>query len=201
IVRTSSVFAVPGRPVIRQLPPTNRPIRTCSITSSWPTITRRTCRTISPSTSRNRAMRDFKTSGSSWAVVVDMSSFLFFSIAAQFEQQLLGRLEIRRGFQCCNGFLSGLIFLARGLKGPCKIVMAARRIYRMHRDQSLIFEYRTLRVAGFQQHSTEAFMQLRVLGKDEVQPLKCGFRFLQFPGVLEQLRILFQRVRIAPADL
>ena len=47
IVRTSSVLAVPGTPVIRQWPPTNRAIITCSRTSSWPTITRRTCVTIS----------------------------------------------------------------------------------------------------------------------------------------------------------
>ena len=47
MVRTSSVLAVPGSPVIRQWPPTNRPIITCSSTSSCPTITRRTCFTIS----------------------------------------------------------------------------------------------------------------------------------------------------------
>ena len=47
MVRTSSVFAVPGSPVIRQWPPTNSAISTCSSTSSWPTITRRTCSTIS----------------------------------------------------------------------------------------------------------------------------------------------------------
>ena len=45
-VRTSSVLAVPGRPVIRQWPPTKSAIRTCSITSSWPTMTLRTCVTM-----------------------------------------------------------------------------------------------------------------------------------------------------------
>ena len=45
-VRTSSVLAVPGKPVIRQWPPTNSAIITCSITSSCPTITLRTSRTM-----------------------------------------------------------------------------------------------------------------------------------------------------------
>jgi hypothetical protein len=54
MVRTSSVLAVPGRPVIRQWPPTNRAIITCSSTSSWPTMTRRTCVTISACTWRKR---------------------------------------------------------------------------------------------------------------------------------------------------
>ena len=43
MVRTISVFAVPGKPVIRQWPPTNSAIRIWSSTSSWPTITWRTC--------------------------------------------------------------------------------------------------------------------------------------------------------------
>src|SRR5438094_3180310 len=38
-VLISSVFARPGTPVIRQWPPVNSAIRTCSITSSCPTIT------------------------------------------------------------------------------------------------------------------------------------------------------------------
>ena len=63
MVRTSSVLAVPGRPVIRQWPPTNRPIMTCSSTSSWPTITRRTCVTISACTWRKRSMRDSQNFG------------------------------------------------------------------------------------------------------------------------------------------
>ena len=70
MVRTSSVLAVPGRPVMRQCPPTNSEIMTCSSTSSWPTITRRTCRTISASTSRKRAMRPFKTSGSNCGLTI-----------------------------------------------------------------------------------------------------------------------------------
>src|SRR5579859_2407279 len=37
--RTSSVFARPGAPVIRQCPPAKRLIRSCSMTSAWPTIT------------------------------------------------------------------------------------------------------------------------------------------------------------------
>src|SRR5436190_12973154 len=36
---TSSVFARPGAPVIRQWPPANSAIRICSITSFWPTMT------------------------------------------------------------------------------------------------------------------------------------------------------------------
>ena len=39
MVRTISVFAVPGMPVIRQWPPTNSAIRIWSSTSSWPTMT------------------------------------------------------------------------------------------------------------------------------------------------------------------
>ena len=42
MVRTISVFAVPGKPVIRQWPPTNSEIRIWSSTSSCPTITWRT---------------------------------------------------------------------------------------------------------------------------------------------------------------
>src|SRR5206468_2527869 len=38
-VLINSVFARPGTPVIRQWPPVNSAIRTCSITSSCPTIT------------------------------------------------------------------------------------------------------------------------------------------------------------------
>ncbi len=40
-------------------------------------------------------------------------------VAADFKQQLLRRPEIRRGFQSGDGFLSGLVFLARGLEGLC----------------------------------------------------------------------------------
>ena len=47
MVRTISVLADPGMPVIRQCPPTNSAISTCSITSSWPTITWWTCLRIS----------------------------------------------------------------------------------------------------------------------------------------------------------
>ena len=36
IVWTSSVFARPGTPMIRQLPPANSAMSTCSMTSSWP---------------------------------------------------------------------------------------------------------------------------------------------------------------------
>src|ERR1700743_3346519 len=43
MVRTISVLAVPGKPVIRQWPPTNSAMRICSSTSSWPTMTLRTC--------------------------------------------------------------------------------------------------------------------------------------------------------------
>ena len=39
MVRTSSVLAVPGTPVIRQWPPTNSAMSICSSTSSWPTMT------------------------------------------------------------------------------------------------------------------------------------------------------------------
>jgi hypothetical protein len=39
IERTSSVLASPGAPVIRQCPPANRLIKSCSTTSAWPTIT------------------------------------------------------------------------------------------------------------------------------------------------------------------
>ena len=55
---------------------------------------------------------------------------------AHFEQQLLSRLEIRRGFERGNGFLSGLVFLACGLKGLCKIVMAARDVDRIHSEKA-----------------------------------------------------------------
>src|SRR4051812_7920684 len=40
-VLMSRVFASPGTPVIRQWPPVNNAISTCSTTSSWPTITLR----------------------------------------------------------------------------------------------------------------------------------------------------------------
>ena len=42
MVRTISVFAVPGKPVIRQWPPTKRAISIWSSTSSCPTMTCRT---------------------------------------------------------------------------------------------------------------------------------------------------------------
>ena len=71
-VRTSNVLAVPGKPVMRQWPPTKRAIITCSSTSSWPTITRRTCFTISDCTWRKRSMRALNTSGSNCVTVVDM---------------------------------------------------------------------------------------------------------------------------------
>src|SRR5262245_27788999 len=37
--RTSSVLAVPGIPSMSTCPPANRQTSTCSITSSWPTMT------------------------------------------------------------------------------------------------------------------------------------------------------------------
>ena len=43
MVRTIRVLAVPGMPVKRQWPPTKRAIRIWSSTSSWPTMTERTC--------------------------------------------------------------------------------------------------------------------------------------------------------------
>ena len=57
MVRTISVLAVPGRPVIRQCPPTSSAVRTWSSTSSWPTITWPTCARISPRTVLNRSTR------------------------------------------------------------------------------------------------------------------------------------------------
>ena len=97
MVRTSSVLAVPGRPVIRQWPPTNSAISTCSRTSSWPTITRRTCvDDLRSATSRKRAMRGLQDFGFQlWRHGVDMMSpVLFLAVlifrSTQFQQQSSG---------------------------------------------------------------------------------------------------------------
>ena len=47
-MRTSSVLASPGAPVIRQWPPANRLIRSCCVASFWPTITLASSRSIRP---------------------------------------------------------------------------------------------------------------------------------------------------------
>ncbi len=52
-VRTSSVFAVPGMPVMRQWPPTSIVSSRCSTTSSCPTMILRTWPRIASSTVRN----------------------------------------------------------------------------------------------------------------------------------------------------
>ena len=57
MVRTISVLAVPGMPVIRQWPPTNSAIRIWSSTSSWPTITCRTWARMPSRTAWKRSMR------------------------------------------------------------------------------------------------------------------------------------------------
>src|SRR5438445_2385649 len=128
MVRTNSVLAVPGKPVIRQWPPTNREIMTCSSTSSWPTITRRTCVTISDCTWRKRAIRDFKTSESNCCGrVVDMVSpfsvLIFLGGGAQFQQQLLGGPEPGCGFQGGQQFFFRRVGLVVGIVCARQIVM------------------------------------------------------------------------------
>ena len=51
--RTIRVLAVPGNPVIRQCPPTRTVIRSCSMTASWPTMTRPSAVAIRAMVSRN----------------------------------------------------------------------------------------------------------------------------------------------------
>ncbi len=57
IVRTISVLAVPGKPVIRQCPPTNNAMRIWSSTSSCPTMTCRTWVRMPSRTAWNLSMR------------------------------------------------------------------------------------------------------------------------------------------------
>ena len=52
-VRTMSVLAVPGKPVIRQWPPMSVEISNCSMIASWPT-------TMRPSASRMAVMVAWK---------------------------------------------------------------------------------------------------------------------------------------------
>src|SRR5215831_11198064 len=93
---------------------------TCSSTSSCPTITRRTCRTISVCTWRKRSMRDFKTSGSNCVVtVVDIWVPILFldgiglssGIGAQFQQKVLGLPVARSGFERRESLVFGLLSL------------------------------------------------------------------------------------------
>src|ERR1035437_1476682 len=137
MVRTRRVLAVPGRPVIRQWPPTNRPIMICSRTSSWPTMTRRTCVTISDCTWRKRSMRAFKTSGSSCDVTdVDMMDpFLLFLFrcriarssnvfrGVQFQQELLRGPVSGRRFQRRYQFVLGLGGLVVQVERARRLVM------------------------------------------------------------------------------
>src|ERR1017187_1047708 len=146
MVRTSSVLAVPGSPVIRQWPPTNSAIITCSKTSCWPTITRCTSVTISACTWRKRAMRAFKTSGSICGVAgVDMSFPILFLRrggfirlrAAQLQQQLLRRPESRGDFHRVDQLVPGRLRLVIQVEGAGQIVVGAGHIDGLGRQQRL----------------------------------------------------------------
>src|ERR1039458_5610271 len=142
MVRTSSVLAVPGRPVIRQWPPTNRPIMICSRTSSWPTMTRRTCVTISDCTWRKGSMRAFKTWVASGDVTdVDMMDpFLLFLFrcriarsssvfrGVQFQQELLRGAVSGRRFQRRHQFVLGLRGLVVQVERARQLVVRLGRI-------------------------------------------------------------------------
>src|ERR1022692_950195 len=119
MVRTRRVLAVPGRPVIRQWPPTNRLIMICSKTSSWPTMTRRTCVTISLCTWRKRAMRDLRASGSNCVADDMFCPFLILDCGcAQLQQKLLRGAEPRGRFESGQQFFLCLFVLFGGVIGP-----------------------------------------------------------------------------------
>src|ERR1700730_15466314 len=127
MVRTISVFAVPGRPVIRQWPPANSAIRICSSTSSWPTMTEWTCPRISSRTVRKRSMRplssaESRVTSAAGVAMVD-SSYRWnatrhtWSVTPlrcrvfDLEEELLRGAKARRRFQRSEHGLFGLVEL------------------------------------------------------------------------------------------
>src|ERR1035438_10399577 len=144
MVRTSSVLAVPGRPVIRQWPPTNSAIITCSRTSCCPTITRCTSVTMSACTWRKRAMRAFKTSGSICADVDMFFPILFLRCAwfiglraAQLQQQLLRRPESGGDFHRVDQLVPGVLGLMIQVESAGQIIVRAGQIDGLGRQQRL----------------------------------------------------------------
>ena len=81
-VRTSSVLAVPGKPVIRQWPPTNSATITCSITSSCPTITLRTWEMMASCAFWKRSIRCCKPAASLSCAGVDIRLFYSFPLSS-----------------------------------------------------------------------------------------------------------------------
>src|SRR5689334_13615579 len=198
-VRTSSVLAVPGRPVIRQWPPTNSAIITCSSTSSCPTITRRTWRIISAWTSRNRAMRPFNSSESNCGVTkVDMRSVPFPYLLAllrlgQFEQHLLRGPESRRGFESEQQLLPRLIRVVGAAIGLGQVVMRRRRIDGIRGEHGAVFADGAVDIVPGEPQIAQALVQVFVDRIDVVQPVERLGGITGPARFHQQRRQLFQR--------
>src|SRR5262245_61893695 len=193
MVRTRRVFAVPGSPVIRQWPPTKRPIITCSRTSSWPTITRRTCVTICDCTWRKRSMRDLNTSGSNCGVtVVDMDSFLFLfgsrpssTFRTQLQQQFLGLPVARGGIESRQQFVLCLLDLFVHLQRTRQVVMGSCRVIRLIRCHGTEFPNRAGSIVQVQPESAQFLVCAAVHQVDVVQAVQHVRGFFLFAGLSE----------------
>src|ERR1019366_8841129 len=189
MVRTSKVLAVPGRPVMRQWPPTKSEIITCSRTSSWPTMTRRTCVTISLCTWRKRAMRDLRASGSNCVAVDMFCPFLVLDwVSAQLQQKLLRGAEPRSRFESGQQFFLRLLVLFGGVIGAREVEVGLRGVLRIARHHGGKFADRPLDVALGQPQAPKTSMRGGVHGVDKIQPV-------QRVGGLRGAARLFQRLR------
>ena len=144
MVRTISVFAVPGKPVIRQWPPTNSEIRIWSSTSSCPTMTWRTWRenVVAHRLKSFDALLQFRGIG------IELSDgghclfplvFISFVGILHLQEQFLGGAVIGRRFERCEDVVLGLVLLTRGEIGARQIELRGGLVERVHGDHGGVF--------------------------------------------------------------
>src|SRR5581483_3096163 len=206
MVRTISVLAVPGSPVIRQWPPTNSAIRISSSPSAWPTITSCTCARMLSRTVWKRSMRCFSSAGS-WVVSTDgvgigdrpsevnqttsnrLSGFSLLRILLrvfELQQQLLRRPIARRGFERGEHLLFRLVELMRGEVGLREVVERARLVVRLQRHHRGIFAHGAVVVLLREEQIAEMAMQFFIQRIDLVDRVERRCRLAQLAGILLQ---------------
>src|SRR5690606_4674357 len=157
-VRTSSVLAVPGMPVIRQCPPTSRVSSRWSRTSSCPTMILRTCARIAAIRSLN-VCTSARTSRSAAAAT---ASFIAIRLLDDLQQEGLRRLEMRRDGQRVEHTPAAGLAIPERTQGARGAEVGRRRIVTAQRQQYLELAQRAFGVVGRQQSLAKLRVMLRV---------------------------------------
>src|SRR5688572_5349767 len=155
-VRTSSVFAVPGMPVIKQWPPTSSVSSRWSTTSSCPTMILRTSVRIAPSREWN--VSTWRSTSASVSLLA-ATSFIFGSLLDDLQQEVLRRFVMGGGDERIEHVTATRGAITQRVQGAGGAEQRLRLIVILQCKQHSEFAQRVFGAVVRQQ----AFAELRVL--------------------------------------